>query len=150
MPPKFQRFIDSGFIFQGRMRLPSGYVLYAFTYTDGYTNSDGVFTKYMPTNKVLVASSDARCDRFFGPDDKLPPTDAKIQMYRQYFGLAPNAAPVPMNVKNAGAIIMPEVFFADAYEDGNEGKAVTLRTQTAPIFATTATDGFVTMTVLAA
>ena len=41
--------------------------------------------------------------------------------------------------------IMANMFHSDAYMAAN-GKAVTVRTQAAPIFATTMTDAFVTIT----
>lgn len=144
VPPKFARFVDGGLTPRGRLRTPKGHELWLFTYLDVYTSSAGAPTKYLPDNKTIVAFSGARCDRYFGPADVLPPTSQQAAWYREMFGFNMEAPPMPANIRGAG-IIMPAMFHNDAYTAGN-GKAVTIRTQTAPIFATTMTDAFVTIT----
>jgi hypothetical protein len=68
------------------------------------------------------------------------------QFYAQMFGISPSQPPMPPNVKNPGAVIRPEMFYCDAYAS-NDWTRVTIRTQSAPIFATTATDGFAVLDV---
>jgi hypothetical protein len=46
-----------------------------------------------------------------------------------------------------GGIVNPAMFYNDAYQ-AEDGKKIAVRTQTAPIFATTQTDAFVTLTDL--
>ncbi len=53
------------------------------------------------------------------------------------------APPMPPNIKNLGSVITPAMFYSDAYK-AQDDKKVTIRTQAAPIFATTQTDAFVT------
>ena len=60
------------------------------------------------------------------------------------FGFNMDAPPMPANIKGSGTL-MPNMFHSDAYMAAN-GKALTVRTQAAPIFATTMTDAFVTIT----
>lgn len=146
VPPKFARFVDGGMIPRGRLRTPKGYEVWLFTYTDIYTNSAGAATEYMPANRTVVAYSGARCDRYFGPPDVLPPTTQKAAWYREMFGFNMELPPTPANIKGTG-VIMPAMFHNDAY-GSSDGKAITLRTQTAPIFATTMTDAFVTITTV--
>ena len=146
VPAKFQRFVDGGFIPRGRLRTPKGYEIWLFTYLDIYTSSAGVATEYLPDNKTIVAFSGARCDRYMGPPDVLPKTAAAAAWYREMFGFNMDAPPMPANIRGAGTL-MPAMFHSDAYASTN-GKAVTVRTQTAPIFATTMTDAFVTITTV--
>lgn len=142
MPPRFQRFVDGGFIYQGHLRTPSGYELYLFTYLDIYNEpSAGTATKYMPADKVLIASSTARCDRYFGPPENLPMVPARAALYQEYFGFDPSAMPMPPNVKAASGVIVPASFYFDAYVSP-DWKKLTVRAQHAPIFATTQTDAF--------
>jgi hypothetical protein len=141
VPPRYARFVEAGLIPRGRLRTPKGFSLWMFTYIDNYTNDAGTAVKYLADDLVLINSSDARADRYFGPDETLPSIPMRDMFYTQMFGISPNANPIPPNVKNPGAIIRPEMFYCDAYAS-NDWMRVTARTQSAPIFATTATDGF--------
>lgn len=141
MPPKFQRFVDGGFVYQGNLRTPQGYMLHLFTYPDGYTASNGTFTPYIAADKVLLASSTARADRYFGPPEGLPMIPQKAQLYREFFGFDPMAPPAPPKLMAAPGVIDPRAFFHDAYV-AQDWSAITIRTQAAPIFATTQTDAF--------
>lgn len=141
-PPKFQRFIDGGFIPQGSLRTPAGYELWLFTYLDIYNApGTGTATKYIADDKVLIGSSTARCDRYFGPPENLPMVPMREALYRDYFGFDPMAAPMPMNMRANSNVIDPSMFYCDAYVS-NDWKKITVRTQSAPIFATTMTDAF--------
>jgi hypothetical protein len=51
---------------------------------------------------------------------------------------------MPPLVKNAGATVLAPAFYFDAYRSEDK-KRVSVRTQSAPIFATTQTDAFVRM-----
>ena len=141
-PAKFQRFIEGGFIPQGSLRTPEGHEFWIFTYLDVYTNSAGNPTKYLIDDLAVLASSTARCDRYFGPPESLPMVPQRDQLYRELFGFDPSAAPMPMSMRAAGGIIDPAMFYSDAYVS-SDWKKVTVRTQAAPIFATTMTDAFV-------
>ena len=145
MPQKFQRFVDGGFIAQGVLRTPAGYELWLFTYLDIYNRpSDGAATKYMPDENVIIASSMARCDRYFGPPENLPMVPMREALYRDYFGFDPMQPPMPAKMRAAGNVIDPAMFYCDAYVSG-DWKKITIRSQSAPIFATTMTDAFVVL-----
>ena len=144
VPAKFDRFVAGGLIPRGRLRTPKGFELWLFTYLDVYTSEAGAATDYLPDNKTVVAFSGARCDRYFGPPDVLPRTAAQAAWYREMFGFNMDAPPMPANIKGANTL-MAAMFHSDAYMATN-GKAITVRTQAAPIFATTMTDAFVTLT----
>lgn len=143
VPPKYKRFTDAGFIARGRLRTAAGFELWMFTYIDGYTNSADAYVDYMPLDKALIASSDARCDRYFGPGENMPNASQRLDMMANVFGLDnPESMSLP-DIKGSG-IVMPNMFHFDAYATHNN-KGVVSRTQTAPIFATTMTDAFVVL-----
>jgi len=53
------------------------------------------------------------------------------------FGFNPSAPPMP--ARASSGVVRPEMFYCDAYYSP-DWKRVTIRTQSAPIFATTHTD----------
>jgi hypothetical protein len=147
VPPEFGRFVSSGWIPQGRMRTPKGYSLWIFTYNRTYQIANGTNTKIMPEDKCFITSTEARCDRYFGPPESLPMISLRVQLYRELFGFDPSSPPMPMNIQNSGAIVDGSMFYCDALISP-DWKNCTIRTQSAPIFATTQTDAFVTITGL--
>lgn len=147
VPTNLQRFVDAGATPRGRLETPSGNVFWLFTDHNVYTNASGVATLYMPTDQALIAASSARCDRYFGPPEMLPNIPMKDQLYQQLFGFAPGLAPMPPMVADVSRAINAAMFYFDAYLP--EGwKRVSLRTQSAPIFATTQTDAFYTLNTI--
>lgn len=144
LPPKYQRFVDGGFIPRGVLNTPAGNQLYLFTYLDVYTAANGTATKYLADDKVVLASTQARCDRYFGPAENLPMVPMREALYRDYFGFDPMAPPMPPKMKAAGSVIDPAMFYCDAYVS-QDWKRLTIRCQSAPIFATTMTDCFVVL-----
>ncbi len=144
VPPEFTRFTDAGWIARGRLRTPAGHVLWMFTMLDVYDNTAGTSTPFMPVDKVIITNVKARADRYFGPPENLPMIGQRIQLYQEFFGFNPEAAPMPPNIKSPGGIIMPAMFHSDAYVS-SDWKKITVRTQHAPIFATTQTDSFGTL-----
>ncbi len=147
VPPRFNRFVEAGFIARGRLRTLAGYTLWIFCSIDGYTAAGGTFTPYMPVDQCLVAASTARCDRYFGPSELLPNTPGRAALYQDMFGFAPGMPPMPPNIKNMAAAVNPAMFYNDAYMGANQ-KTISIRTQSAPIFATTQTDAFALLTTL--
>lgn len=139
VPERFNRFVESGFEARGRLRTPKGRELWLFTYLDIFEDLSGTTQNYMPLDKAVISFSGARMDRYFGPDERLPMTSQRVELYRDYFGIDPTIPPMPPNIKNVGSIVSPGMFYSDAYTSG-DFKKVSLRTQAAPIFATTMTD----------
>jgi hypothetical protein len=147
VPPSYSRLVASGWIPQGRLRTAKGYSLWVFTYNRTYHNASGTSTKLMDEGKAFITSMEARFDRYFGPPESLPMTGLRQQQYRELFGFDLSGPPMPMNVMNAGAVIDPSMFYCDAYVAPSY-KACTIRTQSAPIFATTQTDAIVVLSGL--
>ncbi len=148
VPPRFDRFVKAGFIPRGRLRTLKGYTLWIFCSIDEYIDpATGTSTPYMPVDQCLVAASTARCDRYFGPSELLPNTPGRAALYQDMFGFAPGMPPMPPNIKNMAAAVNPAMFYNDAYMGANQ-KTITIRTQSAPIFATTQTDAFALLTDL--
>lgn len=140
VPEEFMRFVVGGLIPRGRLHTPKGFTLWLFSSTDGYDNDSGTFTKYLADDKVLIGSSKARCDRYFGPPERLPVDSTDRALYMEYFGFNLDSPPMPL-VRSTGGVIDPNMFHCDAYRSGDR-KKITIRTQSAPIFATTHTDAF--------
>jgi hypothetical protein len=148
LPPAYDRFVKAGMICRGKLRTPKGYELWLFTYVDTYQDDAGVAHKYMPDNQVMVTKSDARFDRYFGPSDTFPMTAQRAQWFAEIMGFSPLAIQVPANIKDVGFALPQGAVYCDAYPSVDE-KTITIRTQCAPIFATTMTDTISVMTISA-
>jgi hypothetical protein len=144
LPSNLQDLVDAGADPIGRLTTPRGRTLYIMTYDGVYTDDAGVYQKYLPDGTVFMAFYGARCDRYFGPPERLQIVSADVQLYQEMFGMNLNAPVMPANIKG-GAIITPAMFYCDAYRS-NDAKKISIRTQSAPIFSTTQTDAFYTFT----
>jgi hypothetical protein len=144
VPSVFQKYVNGGFTFQARFTTYNGHEFYAFTYNDGYTNTSGTFTKYMPDTKVLLWDPEARTDRYFGPGEQLPMDTARRQLYRDYLGFDPTVIRIPDRVMASTANLDPRMFHFDMYKGGTE-QNLTIRSQAAPIYAPTHTDAYYLM-----
>lgn len=144
VPPQFMDLVNGGAVPRGLLRTPEGFEMWMFTYLDIYTDDDGDFQHYMPLNSVLLAYYGARCDRYFGPSEVLEPTPLDMAWYQQMFGMNMGVPMMPAAIKNPAGTVTPGMFYCDAYPT-NDRKKVTIRTQSAPIFATTQTDAFYTL-----
>jgi hypothetical protein len=143
VPPMFADLVAGGAIPRGLLRTPEGWSMWMFTYVDIFTDDNGDAQHYMPLNSCFMAYYGARCDRYFGPPERLPVTSVENAWYQEMFGMNMLNPVMPANIKNRAAIITPQMFYFDAYAAGDK-KKVTIRTQSAPIYATTQTDAFVT------
>lgn len=143
-PAKYNRFTQAGWTAVAQLITPKGKRVWIFTNNDIYTDSAGDSQNYMPLDKAFLLSSQARFDRYFGPRDRLPVTQSEAMWYQEYFGFSMMAPPMPANVMTEGGIIVPEAFYFDAYMT-NGKKTVVIRTQSAPIYATTETDAIVVL-----
>lgn len=147
LPSRFNKFVNAGMTWIGKARTPRGHEFYLFTYDDVYKAPvTGTVTKYMDDKKVLYFNANTRCDRYFGPSDCMPIDPARQQWLQWLFGMSPDAAAMP-NVKG-GQILDPRMFYHDGYPSP-DGRSVIIRSQAAPIYATTQTDAFVVQTVTA-
>ena len=107
-------------------------------YTDPAT---GLLTKFMPKGYAFITDINARRDRYFGPEDHLPVTSDMSAWYADMFGVNMSAPPVYNSVsdKLSEGIVSMDMFHFDAYRSP-DNLSVYLRTQSAPIYATTQTD----------
>lgn len=148
LPTAFQRYKANGFQPRGYLETGKGRRVWLFTYDLTYTDdftTPGVDTEtnWVPTDQALIFHPDARCDRYFGPPDRLPITADEIALYQEMFGMSMASPEMPARVQNPG-VVEPRAFYPDAYR-GPDKKSVVCRTQSAGIFATTQTDAFVTL-----
>lgn len=144
VPSNFSSLIAGGANAYGRIRTPRGYELWVFTYVDDYEDDEGNRVKYLPDGYAFLGYFGARCDRYFGPPEILPMTSSRAAWFQEMFGFNMMMPPMPPKIKNQGAVITPAMFFLNAYA-ANDNKKVTIETQSAPIYATTQTDAFVTL-----
>ena len=144
VPPRFARLVEAGWTAYGRLRTPKGREVWMFTNDDIYTDSSSATQNYMPLDKAIIMPVGARMDRYFGPRDRLPVTSQEAAWYNEMFGFNMEVPPLPPNVETSSGIIVPASFFSDAYTPDGK-KTVILRTQQAPIFATTQTDSIVVL-----
>jgi hypothetical protein len=146
LPARFNKWVQAGMTWIGKARTPRGHEFYLFTYDDVYKAPvTGTITKYMPDKKVLYFYSGARFDRYFGPSDTMPIDPGRRQWMEWMFGMSPDAAQMP-NIKG-GQILDPRMFYHDGYPSP-DGRSAIIRSQAAPIYATTQTDAIVVQTVL--
>jgi hypothetical protein len=151
LPTEFQKYKENGFNPRGYVETPLGRRVWIFTYDltfidDFTTPGTDTVTPWVPSGKALLFSNRARCDRYFGPPDRMPVTAQEVSWYREMFGFEMGLMPEMPAIQNAG-VIDPRMFYCDAYV-GPGNKAVFSRTQSAPIMPTTQTDAFVTFTGL--
>jgi len=143
VPAELQPLVDGGAVCMGLVRTKNGYQFWLFSYVAVYEDANNVVQDYIPSDTVFMGYYGARCDRYFGPSDILPPVASQMAWYQEMFGFNMANPPMPV-VANQGAVISPAMFYHDAF--AAENKVVNIRTQTAPIFATTHTDAFATLT----
>ncbi len=129
----------------GRLKTPKGYTLDVLTYPKMYEASGGTAAKYLNDDYAFLAG-DARADRYFGPPERLPLSAQKQAEMMERFGFNPATPVLPQNIEGgAGSVISPQMYYCDSY-DSEDNKRTTLRLQGAPVYPTTQTDGFYTMT----
>lgn len=141
VPGKWAFMVEAGFDYRGRLEIASGKQLDVFTYDEWYDDAAGTKTPYLPADRAIVFSSETRCDAYFGPNERLDYSPQEIAEMQYYLGIGPMAGPLPPNVKGPMGALDLRMFHFDAYLDGRR-TGLTIRTQSAPIFAPTLTDGF--------
>ena len=151
LPTEFEKYREGGLAPRGYLETDKGRRVWIFTYDltfqDTFTvKGTSTTTSWVPSGQALIFHPKARCDRYFGPPDRLPVTALEVQWYAETFGFDMAAPPLPPQVQNAGVVDM-RMFHFDAYQ-GPDKKSVVVRTQSAPIMPTTQTDAFVTLTGL--
>lgn len=142
VPPALMSLVDGGAAYRGFVFTPQGHQLFIFCYDGTYDDDSGNSQDYMPAGTAFMAYYGARCDRYFGPDEKLPLVSTDMAWYQEMFGMSAMAPMMPVNIKDRSAIVTAPMFYCDAYPAGDR-KKVTIRTQSAPIFVPTQTDAFV-------
>jgi hypothetical protein len=144
MPSRYQKFVNSGWNYKGWIQTSEGYMLHIFVTPDYVEEDDETFTDMVPDGYGILCNTLARCDRYFGPDEKLPITPSRARVYEELFGIGLMIPNDQLNIKNRNALIRPDMFYYDAYANENWTN-ITIRAQSAPIYATIHTDAFCTM-----
>jgi hypothetical protein len=145
LPGSLTDLVNAGADAIGRLTTPRGKTVYIFGYDAVIDDNNGQPVDLLPAGTVFIAFYGARCDRYFGPAERLPIVSSDIAFYNETFGMNNIVNPeLPANIKG-NAIVAPQMFYCDAYRVEDK-KKIAVRTQSAPIFATTQTDSFYTMT----
>jgi len=142
-PAELSRAIMGGMTYVGKVATNMGRTVHILSYSAYYDTDAGVSTPYMPTDQFVMMPIKVRTDRYFGPPDTLPMTSLDMQYLRETFGITPRTQIPPMKLNAAPGVIDPSFFYTDAYPGGSRKNAI-LRVQSAPIYATTQTDAFIT------
>ena len=144
VPERFAKFIEGGMEARGRLRTPKGRVLWLFTYDEIYNNDAGDAVNYMPLDKMIISSSRAKYDRYFGPAEFLPISQMKSAFFMERFGMDLISMPGLADVKAGTGVITPEMFIHNAYED-TRGTRISVESHMAPLLIPTMTDTFVVL-----
>lgn len=148
VPANFMRYVNNGFQPRGWIETTKGRVIWLFTYELTYTDdftSVGTDTEknWVPAGKALIFHPNARCDRYFGPMDRMPILASEMQEYREMFGFDMSLQTMA-EIQN-GAVIDPRMFYTFA---DRSKKVIDLTTQSSVILPTTRTDAFATLSGL--
>jgi hypothetical protein len=144
LPGSLSDLVAAGADAIGRLTTPKGRTIYLFSYDAVVTDDNGAAQNLLPDGIVFLAFYGARCDRYFGPAERLPIISSDLAFYQETFGMNMATPVIPSNIKNVGGVVTPQMFYCDAYR-AEDNKKIAIRTQSAPIFATTQTDSFYTM-----
>jgi len=136
--PGYEAWTAAGGIFMGQIQAGT-YNLNLWVYPAVY-DAAGTDTLYLPDGEIIVLAKDARCDRYYGPKDRL---EIDQSLVKKMFGIG-DVSGTPAAVQNSG-IFSSDMFHFDVYAQGNN-KALNIRTQAAPIFVPVEADAFVKMT----
>ena len=142
VPATHQFMVAAGFTPWGLVRTYRGVSLWIFTYDGLYETDAGVMTDILEPGTVIVGSTQARCDRWFGPSERFDSSLLGIDdFYRSAFGFDAAAMAMQANVGTATGILDPRMFYFAAYPSLNRS-IIHTETQSAPIFATVHTDAW--------
>lgn len=147
VPTKFNRLIQAGMTAYGRMRTTEGHELWMFTFIGNYTDLAGSSQKFMPTDSALISSFEGVCDRYFGPEDKMPKTSLDAQWENEVLGFSSANPPMLEGFERKaldGAIFDPRSLYADV-RSVDSGKAYVFRVQQSGIYAPTEVGCYYTM-----
>lgn len=145
IPSKYTNMVANGFLPVGMIVDNNGAAIYLFLYLDEYEAPvTGTVTKYLPVGYALLGSTQARCDRCFGPPEMMPMAPSQRSDFQALFGISLDNPPTPPNPRPGNALDVNAMYF-DAYPMG-ANKGWVLRGQEAPIYVTTMTDAFYVMT----
>jgi len=142
VPATHQFMVAAGFIPWGLVRTYRGNALWIFTYDGMYETEGGVMTDILEPGTVVVGSTQARCDRWFGPSESFDDeVTGAAEFHRRAFGFDPAAMAMQANVGTATGILDPRMFYFGAYLASGQS-VIHVETQSAPIFATVHTDAW--------
>ena len=140
--PQFNTMIANGFQPICRLVTTRGRSVTCFTYEGGYKDAAGTFIPYMGADQVIWMSSQAACDRYFGPPEQLDPTIQDKQDYMEIFGFQMDAPQVPANVDTGNGVIVPAEFYPHITRAG-DNKSYKVRMQYAPMYIARDVNAFV-------
>jgi hypothetical protein len=145
VPSEFSRQTAAGWVGQVSITTPRGRKLWLFTSKGRYTDANGDLQRYMTDATVFMLDTRARFDVGFGPRDQFAMTAPEKAWAQELLGFNMDAI-VSQSVPNLSNVTIPQAFYFDVYPMGTNRKAVTLRSQIAPVYQTTQTDAIAVLT----
>jgi len=139
--PRFAHMIANGFNPLCKVITKKGRKINIFTYEGNYVVS-GSSTYYMGADEVVMMSSKAACDRYFGPPEKLTPTQQMQADWNSLFGFDPENIQLPPNIDATPEVIDRRCFSCDVRRN-EQNTAFEVSVQAAPMYVTRDTDAFV-------
>lgn len=123
-----------------KLRTKKGREIGVFRY-EGMYNLNGTETPHIGAKEAIFFDVSAACDRFFGPAEKLSPTNQMILDWAEIFGFMPKNPTLPTNIDATEGVIDASEFSCDVRRN-SENSAFELTTQAAPMYVTRETDKF--------
>lgn len=148
LPPGLSWMTDAGFTHTGNVRTPDGRDFPIFIYLEQYQTDAGVWTDYLESKSVLMGSSMARLNRFYGPSITMPPSPMEEQAMMSKIGIeVTRMTSMPANTEG----VLPAAAFNFDFNTPTDGQdGVFLRSHIAPIYVPTAVDAFGSITATVA
>lgn len=140
VPAKLNYLVGNGYTPICQLKTPMGRVVNVMTYEGTYVRS-GSTTYYVTAKEAVFFHSDAACDRYFGPYEKLPPTQQMVADWNEIFGFSPENISLPPNLIATDRVVDPMAFSCDVRRTP-DNKAFEVAVQAAPMFVTRDTDSF--------
>lgn len=142
VPPQYQVFVNSGFVYIGRVLLPSGFELFCFVDHTSYTDG-GTRTPYMTAKTAVIATVRARYDLIVGPGEKFKMTSAERDFLENDLGIVLESSDGRLSVERHS--VRPGYFDHDFYFSPDK-RVVQCRTQSSVVFGMPAVNTTVVLT----
>jgi hypothetical protein len=142
-PANLQHLVDGGFMYRGRITIPSCPTLDVFVCRETYTNSSGVITPYMTAKTALLFNTEVEYRVYIGPTGKNELSEEARRQMEDLVGIS--TGDDGLETPPGNWIVRPGSIEHDIYEN-EKRTGYTARTQSSVVFAPVHTDSIITLT----